>query len=112
MLQLNDRYKSHICARSFRQPLGTGYLNGTYYWLVLGGWKCSIVSFDFRSEEFGEIEGPDARYTFHCSHLFMILLDDSIAIMANVGEFEHEIWDWGDSASWISSSRPEQRLME
>ncbi|KAM3282425.1 hypothetical protein P3S67_026070 [Capsicum chacoense] len=100
MLQLDDHYKSHICARRFRQPLGTGYLNGTYYWLVLGGWKCSVVSFDFRNEEFGEIEGPDARYTFHRSHLFMILLDDSVALMGTVGEFEYEIWVMVQPGLW------------
>ncbi|PHT40826.1 hypothetical protein CQW23_19680 [Capsicum baccatum] len=103
MLQLNDRYKSHICARRFRQPLGTGYLNGTYYWLVLGAWKCSIVSFDFRNEEFGEIEGPNAGRPFDHHHLVMILLDDdSIALMTNVRvcAFEYEIWVMVQPGLW------------
>ncbi|PHU09670.1 hypothetical protein BC332_21530 [Capsicum chinense] len=69
----------------------------------IGGWKCSIVSFDFRSEEFGEIEGPDARYTFHRSHLVMILLDDdSIALMTNVCvcAFKYEIWVMVQPGLW------------
>ncbi|XP_009799209.1 F-box protein At2g40925-like [Nicotiana sylvestris] len=77
------------------ETLGTAYLNGAYYWLLICEiCNCSILSFDFGNEVFTEIEGPDAPRPFTHWHLKLILLDDSLALfsVADWDRFEHDIW--------------------
>ncbi|XP_049375541.1 F-box protein CPR1-like [Solanum verrucosum] len=86
-----------------KHTFGTAYLNGAYYWLLNGGSHTdySILSFDFGSEIFEEIEGPDC-HCVHSSMLGMMLLDDSIAMLnSNIDErFAYDIWVMIQPAIW------------
>ncbi|XP_060200851.1 uncharacterized protein LOC132629139 [Lycium barbarum] len=70
---------------------GNAYLNGAYYWLLTGNDNCSILSFDFGSEVFEEIGGPD-DHSVHNYVLGLMLLDDSIAILNMFKSFVFDIW--------------------
>ncbi|KAK4351982.1 hypothetical protein RND71_027500 [Anisodus tanguticus] len=73
-------YKSFLSERKdvTRRTYGTLYLNGAYYWLLTGKWN--ILSFDFGSEVFEEIGGPDV-HSVNSRVYGLILLDDSIAVL-------------------------------
>ncbi|XP_060199661.1 putative F-box protein At3g10430 [Lycium barbarum] len=91
-----DSYKPHLSNNECLQgrTYGTTYLNGAYYWLLCGMENCSILLFNFGSEVFEEIGGPDGhsvRLVPNAPHL--ILLDDSIAILSGVDRFFFfDIW--------------------
>ncbi|XP_060199665.1 F-box/kelch-repeat protein At3g23880-like isoform X1 [Lycium barbarum] len=70
---------------------GNAYLNGAYYWLLTGYHNCNILSFDFGSEVFEEIGGPD-DHSVHYYAMALMLLDDSIAILNMVERFDFDIW--------------------
>ncbi|KAK6776193.1 hypothetical protein RDI58_027194 [Solanum bulbocastanum] len=78
-----------------KHTFGIAYLNGAYYWL-LNGESCTdytILSFDFGSEMFEEIGGPDCHFD-HSFVLGMMFLNDSIGILnSNIDErFPYNIW--------------------
>ncbi|XP_015073220.1 F-box/kelch-repeat protein At3g06240-like [Solanum pennellii] len=78
-----------------KHSFGTAYLNGSYYWLLRGGdhRNYTILSFEFGSEMFEEIEGPDRNivYTFA---LGLMLIDDSIAMLKynTCSMLAYDIW--------------------
>ncbi|KAH0719963.1 hypothetical protein KY290_004878 [Solanum tuberosum] len=78
-----------------KHAFGTAYLNGTYYWLLIGGRHSNytILLFDFGSEMFKEIEGP-GHQSVDTNMLGLMLVDSSIAIL-NLNPrtvFAYDIW--------------------
>ncbi|XP_025883690.1 putative F-box protein At3g20705 [Solanum lycopersicum] len=78
-----------------KHTFGTSYLNGGYYWLLTGERPCNytIILFDFGSEMFTEIEGPDHQLV-DTNMLGLMSVDSSIAIL-NLNPstiFAYDIW--------------------
>ncbi|MCD7453742.1 hypothetical protein HAX54_021974 [Datura stramonium] len=77
----------------YREDFGDAYLNGAYYWLLKKGLKLSVLSFDFGSEVFGEIGGPNIASSSYLDLTSLILLDDSIAMLnSNADRSVYDIW--------------------
>ncbi|WMV54660.1 hypothetical protein MTR67_048045 [Solanum verrucosum] len=73
----------------------TAYLNGAYYWLLTGGSysNYTILLFDFGSDMFNVIEGPDHQ-SFDSNMFGLMSVDSSISILnLNLRTmFAYDIW--------------------